>query len=195
MLRQMQRGVLGGTFDPIHIAHLVAAEAAFRQLGLEVVTFVPAGDPWQKSDRAVTPAQHRLAMVEVAVADIPYFTADGREVRRPGPSYTIDTLESFPTDEKLTLILGADAAAGVGTWHRSQDVLQGARLAIMTRAGTKAGAVADATAGADVVWLDVPPLAVSGTEIRSRAATGRSVRFLVPEGVFDYLTRNGLYAT
>ena len=95
----MRRGILGGTFDPPHLAHLVAGEAAWRQLGLEVVTFIPAGAPWQKQGRQVTEAAHRWEMTRLAVAGVDYFEADDREILRRGPTYTVDTLAQFPDDD------------------------------------------------------------------------------------------------
>ncbi len=187
----MRRGLLGGTFDPPHIAHLVAGEAAYRQLGLDVVTFVPAGAPWQKADRQVSDAEHRWQMTKAAVEGVPYFEADDREVRRDGWSYTIDTLRSFPEEEQITLILGADAAAGLRSWHEPAAVLERATIAVMPRPGADAGAVADAAG--EVTWLDTPLLTISGTELRRRRGEGRSVRFLVPDAVYAYIPDEGLY--
>ncbi len=131
----MKRGLLGGTFDPPHIVHLLAGELAARQLGLDVVTFLPAGDPWQKGDREITGSGHRWEMVSRSVAGVEYFEADDREIRRQGPTYTIDTLEEFGGDE-LFLILGSDAAAAIPTWHRAQEVLDRVSLAVLPRPGT-----------------------------------------------------------
>jgi nicotinate-nucleotide adenylyltransferase len=188
----VRRGILGGTFDPPHLAHLVAGEAAFRELGLDVVTFLPAGRPWQKADRAVSAPTHRWEMTRRAVAGTPYFTADDREVRRDGWTYTADTLDTFPRDEELVLILGADAAAGLPTWQRPESVLGRARLAVMGRPGVERSSV-EAAAG-EVHWLDAPLLAISGTLLRARRRAGLSIRFLVPEPVRDYIESAGLYA-
>lgn len=186
----MRRALLGGTFDPPHIAHLVAGEAAYRTLGVDVVTFLPAGDPWQKGGNRVTPAIHRLAMTELAVAGVDYFTADDRETRRPGPTYTIETVESFEGDD-LWLVLGSDAATGLRTWHRAGDLVAAVPVAVAPRPGVDRAAVEDALG--PVTWLDMPEIAVSGTDIRRRAHAGGSVRFLVREGVWEYIADHHLY--
>lgn len=188
----MRRGILGGTFDPPHLAHLVAGEAAFRELGLDVVTFLPAGRPWQKAGRGVSAAAHRWEMTQRAVAGVSYFEADDREVARDGWTYTADTLGTFPRQEELVLILGADAAAGLPTWHRPEAVLARARLAVMGRPGVEPALVQVAVG--EVHWLGAPLLAISGTELRARRRSGESLRFLVPDAVLDYIESAGLYA-
>ena len=189
----MRRGILGGTFDPPHVAHLVAAEAAYRQLGLDVVTFIPAGAPWQKADRVVSEARHRWAMTQRAVAGVSYFEADDREVNRRGWTYTIDTLASYPGDEELVLILGADAAHGFGTWHRAAGIVQRAEIGVAPRPGIDRDQVNEALEGARLSWLEGPELAISGTELRDMVRRGLSVRFLVPDLVWSYIEDNGLY--
>ena len=192
MLRPVRRGILGGTFDPPHLAHLVAGEAAYRELGLDVVTFLPAGRPWQKAGLGVSPAGDRWEMTRQAVAGVAYFEADDREVRRDGWTYTADTLATFPADEELFLILGADAAAGLPTWQSPGAILERAGLAVMDRPGVERAAV-EAAVGA-VRWLHTPLLGVSGTLLRARRREGLSLRFLVPEGVLAYIEASGLYA-
>jgi len=187
----MRRVLLGGTFDPPHVAHLVAGEVAFRQLEAEWVTFIPAGAPWQKAGREVSDGRHRLAMTELAVRDVEYFDADDREVSRDGWTYTIDTLESFDPDDELVLVVGADAAAGLPTWHRYEDIVARAEVAVVPRPGTERAVVEEAVGA--VTWLDMPLLDVSGTEIRRRAAGGQSIRFLVPDLVWRYVTVHALY--
>jgi len=187
----VRRGILGGTFDPPHVAHLIAGEAACRQLGLDVVSYIPAGAPWQKADDSVTSAAHRWAMTAAATAGVDYFIADDREVIRDGWTYTIDTLLEFPDDE-LVVILGADAAARLPTWHRSAEVIERARFAVMPRAGTSRAAVV--ASGVDATWLDVPEIGISGTMLRERHRAGGSIRFFVREAVFRYIEDNGLYA-
>ncbi|OFW66144.1 MAG: nicotinate (nicotinamide) nucleotide adenylyltransferase [Actinobacteria bacterium RBG_16_68_21] len=186
----MRRGLLGGTFDPPHLAHLIAGEAAYRALALDEVTFIPAGAPWQKADREVSDAEDRWEMARRAVAGVEYFRADDREVRRDGWSYTIDTIAEFAQDE-IVLIMGADAAAGLPAWHRAEEVMTRASVAVMPRPGVDRGAV-EAT-GASVHWLDVVPLAVSGTLLRARCRAGLSIRFYVPEPVHRYVIDRGLY--
>jgi nicotinate-nucleotide adenylyltransferase len=185
----VRRGILGGTFDPPHLAHLVAGEAAYHQLGLEVVTFIPAGSPWQKAGRAVTAAEHRWKMTLLALEGVDYFEADDRELERDGWTFTVDTLAEFPNDE-IVLVLGADAAAGLATWHRSEEVLERATIAVMPRPGTGPG---DVDVPGDVRWLDTPALEVSGTRLRAMRSAGLSIRFLVPETVHEYIEQNHLY--
>jgi nicotinate-nucleotide adenylyltransferase len=192
MLAGVRRALLGGTFDPPHLAHLVAAEAAYRQLGVEVVTFLPAGAPWQKADTPMTDAAHRWEMTRLAVAGVDYFEADAREVHRDGWTYTAETLATFDPADEIILVLGADAAAGVPTWQRSGEVLARAGVAVAPRPGTDRAAVETAL-GSGVAWLDMPSLEISGTGIRRMAAAGRSIRFLVREGVWEYAVRHGLY--
>lgn len=189
-LRRMRRGILGGTFDPPHMAHLVAGETARQQLSLDVVTFMPAGAPWQKAGRAVTAPSHRWEMTLRAVEGVDYFEADDREIRRDGWTFTIDTLLEF-TDDDVVLILGADAAAGLPTWHRADEVAERATIAVMPRPGMRREDVA--IPGGRVVWLDAPELALSGTLLRAIRSQGRSIRFLVPEPVFGYIEEHGLY--
>ena len=187
----MHRGILGGTFDPPHVAHLVIGEAAYRQLALDIVTYIPAGVPWQKSGSGVTAARHRWAMTVAATADVSYFSCDDREIQRDGWTFTIDTLEELG-DDSLTLILGADAASRIRSWHRADEVLERARIAVMGRPGTDREAV-EAAIGGEVDWLDTPLLSVSGTELRRRAAQGESVRFLVRDAVWDYIGDHSVY--
>ncbi len=188
----MRRGILGGTFDPPHIGHLLAGEIAYHQLDLDEVRFLPAGAPWQKSDRAVSERHHRWAMTQRAVAGVDYFVADEREVERDGWTYTADTLAEFARDDELVLILGSDAAAGLASWERSDEVRRRARIAVAPRGATDRDRVEHAT-GPGTVWLDMPRVDVSGTEIRRRMADGRSIRFMVREAVWGYLVEHGLY--
>ena len=187
----VRRAILGGTFDPPHLAHLVAGEAAFRSLPIDVVTFVPAGAPWQKADRDVTSAAHRWEMTRRATEGVDYFESDDREVHRDGWTYTIDTVESFPDEDDLILVLGSDAAAGLPTWESSSRLLERVQVAVAERPGTNRAAVEDAVGR--VTWLDMPSLPVSGTELRRRAAEGSSIRFLVREAVWEYIRDQGLY--
>jgi nicotinate-nucleotide adenylyltransferase len=187
----VRRGLLGGTFDPPHIAHLIAAETAYRDLGLDVVTFLPAGAPWQKAGRGVSDPRHRWEMTRLAVAGVPYFQADDREIVRDGWTYTADTVATYPDGEELVLILGADAAAGLATWERHEEVLRRVRLAVAPRPGVERRTV-HAVAG-DHEWLDTPLLPVSGTQLRDMCRAGRSIRFLVRDPVFGYIEEHALY--
>ena len=170
MLAKVRSGLLGGTFDPPHIAHLLAGEVAYRQLGLDRVVFIPAGSPWQKAGRKVSSAHHRSVMSRLAVEGVDYFEADEREVHRDGWTYTADTLDGFDPTEELVLILGADAARGLPTWERSADVLARAQVAVVPRPGVGRSEV-DSLVKVER-WLDMPALPLSGTLIRQRAAAG-----------------------
>jgi nicotinate-nucleotide adenylyltransferase len=191
MLAPVRSGLLGGTFDPPHIAHLLAGEGAYRQLALDRVIFMPAGLPWQKADRVVSSAQHRWTMTKLATDQIDYFVADDREVHRDGWTYTIDTLATFDLAEEIVLILGADAARGLPSWERSTDVLARVELAVVPRPGVEMGEVEQAVGEAR--WLDMPALPISGTGIRQRTAAGLGARFMVSEDVYSYIEEHGLY--
>lgn len=187
----VRRAILGGTFDPPHLAHLVAGEAAFRNLGVDVVTFIPAGAPWQKADRDVTDAFHRWEMTRLATDGVDYFEADDREVHRDGWTYTIDTVDSFPSADELTLVLGSDAAARMRTWESAERLLERVGVAVAERPGFDRDVVENEIG--EVIWLDMPLLPVSGTELRKRSGEGGSIRFLVREAVWEYIDRHGLY--
>jgi nicotinate-nucleotide adenylyltransferase len=198
-------GVFGGTFDPIHYAHLAVAQEAADTLGLERVLFVPAGRPPHKPDRAITPGPDRLAMVELAIAGNDRFAVDRQELDRDGPSYTVDTLEALHASRggagqspDFTLILSADAFLGLATWRAPRRVLELARLAVAPRDGHPAAGAAfmgehfpDLTER--VVLLDGPRIRLSGSDLRDRAAAGRSLRYLVPDAVAAYIGDHGLY--
>ncbi len=184
------RGIIGGTFDPPHLAHLAAAESAFRQLDLERVAFVPAGMPWQKSERGVSAAHHRWAMTELVVDGIGYFFADDREIHRDGPTYSIDTLDQVDGDD-VVFVIGADTAVGIPTWHRWREVLERARFAVVPRRGVTEADVRSVLPAA--TWVDMPELDISGTDLRRRAADGASLRFLVPDPVWNYVRSERLY--
>ena len=189
---RVKRGILGGTFDPPHIAHLIAGEAAYRQCGLDVVSFIPAGAPWQKADSGVSSPEHRWEMTRLSVQHVPYFVADDMEIQREGPSYTIDTVEAFAGDQ-LVLILGADAALGVRSWDRWSDLLDIVELAVAPRPGVGRHEVEHAIPK-PIEWLDMAPLDMSATDVRERARKGLSIRFYVRELVWQYVQEHGVYA-
>jgi len=191
MLANVRTGILGGTFDPIHIAHLHAGETALHGAVLDRVLFMPAGEPWQKEGRALSPAAQRLEMTRLAIEGVDGFEIDEREIRRDGPTYTIDTLNSFPREEDLFLILGADAAVGLHTWHRWEEVVDRAGILVVPRPGTVPAGVSESVPAA--MFLDMAALDVSATTIRAMAAAGRPYRFLVPARVHAYIETNGLY--
>ena len=194
-------GIFGGTFDPIHHGHLAIAEEAREALGLEVVRFVPAAASPFKPDRAVTDAGHRLAMVEAAIAGNPAFEASRVELDRPGPSYTVDTLEAAAAagDSDAWLIVSSEALAGFPRWREPDRILELARVAVVPRGGfeplDEAWVSAHFRGREDrFAFLAGPLLPISGSVVRRRAAAGRSVRYLVPEAVAAYIARNRLYA-
>jgi nicotinate-nucleotide adenylyltransferase len=193
-------GILGGTFDPIHHGHLGIAEEAREALGLERVLLVPASSPPHKPGRPVTDAEHRLAMVELAIADNPAFAASRIEVERGGASYSLDTLEALRSEgvEQPWFILSAEALAGFPTWREPDRILALCRLAVVPRGGydpLDRAWVAERFPGREdrVTFLPGPLLPISGSVVRRRAAVGRSVRYLVPDAVARYIADHQLY--
>ncbi|MEX2626185.1 MAG: nicotinate-nucleotide adenylyltransferase [Ilumatobacteraceae bacterium] len=192
MSGQRRVGLLGGTFDPPHVGHLVAAESARVDLGLDEVRLLVAGDPWMK--RTVTPVRHRIEMARVAVAEDQHLRVDARESERDGPSYTSETLAELHAAEPRTewcFLLGDDAAIRLGEWHRIEDALELARFVVVSRPGHDLPL--DSTLAGRVERLEVPQLEVSSTELRARYAEGRATRYLVPERVDWYVRRHRLY--
>jgi nicotinate-nucleotide adenylyltransferase len=186
-------GVFGGTFDPPHIGHLVTAIEARDALGLDVVLMVVANQPWQKvGERDITPAAMRLEMVRAAVGDEAGIEASDLEIRRGGPSYTVDTLEklraTFPSAE-LHLVIGSDAAAALPTWRRASELPALCRIVVVERPGE----ITTVPAEFSTRRLDVPRLEVSATELRRRVAEGRSLRHLVPDPVISLIRDADLY--
>jgi nicotinate-nucleotide adenylyltransferase len=192
-------GVMGGTFDPIHVGHLAIAEEAREALSLDLVLFVPAGQPPHKPAGAVTPVEHRFAMVELAIADNRAFGLSRVEVERPGPSYTIDTVEALARDtDDLVLILSAETFAELPSWHEPERLFDAARMAVVPREGYPApdpAWLAEAFPGRAerVDYLEGPRLGLSSTAIRARVAAGRSIRYLVPDMVEAYILDKQLY--
>lgn len=187
-------GVYGGTFDPPHIGHLVTAERAAEVLGTERMLLMVANDPWQKTaEVAVTPAALRHEMVVRAAERSTLVEPSDLELRRDGPTFTIDTLhelERSHPDAELYLVLGADALRGLQTWKDPEEVRRLARLAVLGRPGH---VIDDDTLRPGDVVVPVPRLEVSSTEVRERVAQGRSVRYLVPDPVIAVIHRHGLY--
>jgi nicotinate-nucleotide adenylyltransferase len=194
-------GVLGGTFDPVHTGHLVLAEQAREQLSLDRVLWVPSGEPWRKAERPVTPAAQRVEMVRLAIAGHPAFNLSTAEADRPGPSYSADTLAQLhgeAPDAGLLFILGSDALADLPGWHEPARLIELATLAAVARDGRRYAAeeLERLLPGlaARTVWVDMPRLDISGTELRARAAQGRSLRYLVPDAVEAYIRAQRLYS-
>ena len=197
----MKLGVLGGTFDPIHLGHLAAAEAARAALSLDRVLFVPAGDPWLKAGATISPGEHRLAMVRAAIAGVPAYEASAVEMDRPGPTYTEVTLaqlqETYGPDTELHFIVGADTVRDLARWHAPAEMLARCTLVVMGRPAqgeldlsTLDRIAPGAAARAVAVDLDME---VSATEIRRRAASGESLAGLVPDAVERYIREHKLY--
>ena len=202
----MRWGILGGTFDPIHLGHLLLAEEGREILALDKVLFVPAGQPWLKAGQPLTAAIHRLRMVELATADNPHFEVLRWEVERPGPSYTVDTLGRLRAetgaDAELHFILGLDALADFPRWKDPERILQMANLAVVPRPGYRESDADSIVAGiksrypayADrITILAVASVAISATDLRRRAAIGQSLRYRTPAAVGEYIWEKGLY--
>ena len=192
----MQRkiGVMGGTFDPIHHGHLVAASEVADRFALDEVLFVPTGQPWQKTDRTVSPPEDRYLMTVIATASNPRFSASRIDVARSGPTYTVDTLselhEALP-DAELFFITGADALAQILSWRDVDRVFRYAHFVGVTRPGYELGD--DHLPDGVASLVEVPAMAISSTACRERVAQGRPVWYLVPDGVVQYITKRGLY--
>jgi nicotinate-nucleotide adenylyltransferase len=188
-------GVFGGTFDPIHIGHLVTAVSVHHDLGLDRLLLVVAHDPWQKTGAGeqVTPSDVRFAMVSAAVSDVPGLEASDIELRRPGPTYTADTLRQLheqEPDAELFLIVGSDAAGGLPTWERADEVRDLATLVVMPRPNHEEEAPPE---GWKHVEVDVPSIELSSTDVRERVAAGRPIHFLVPDPVRHLIEERALY--
>ncbi len=202
MVLTVRLGLMGGTMDPIHVGHLLVAEEARQALGLEEVVFIPAGQPWMKPDGVMASGAHRLNMVRLAIGSNPFFRASALEVDRDGPSYTVDTLEALKAgghkDDDLYFILGADLLKDLHEWRDPARMLELCSLVVAPRVGydaREAGGLESSSAGAPAgtVFLEGPAVGVSSTDIRRRAAKGRSIRYMVPEAVARYIERYGLY--
>jgi nicotinate-nucleotide adenylyltransferase len=187
-------GIMGGTFDPIHHGHLVAASEVASQFNLDEVIFVPTGEPWQKQDRLVSAAEHRYLMTVIATASNPRFYVSRVDIDRPGPTYTIDTIRDLAAeqgDAELFFITGADALAQILSWKDQADALKLAHFIGVTRPGYE---LSDDHLPADSVTLvDVPAMAISSSAVRDRVRAGQPVWYLVPDGVVQYIGKHRLY--
>ena len=195
---------MGGTFDPVHHGHLVAASEAQAHFGLDEVVFVPTGQPWQKASREVTSAEHRYLMTVIATASNPRFSVSRVDIDRDGPTYTIDTLrdltlslrESGEADTDLYFITGADALSEIFTWRDAEELFSMAHFVGCTRPGyemddsTLQGIPRDR-----VTIVEIPALAISSTDCRERTAAGQPVWYLVPDGVVQYIAKHHLYGS
>ena len=196
----MRLGVMGGTFDPIHTGHLVAASEVAAVFSLNEVVFVPTGRPWQKDGRVAAPAEDRYQMTVAATAADERFRVSRVDLDRPGPTYTVDTLrdlrESYGADVELSFVTGADALAQILTWRDHDEVLRLAHLIGVSRPGHRLAhpALPGPSERSDRISLvEIPALAISSTDIRARVRAGRPVRYLVPSPVDRYIGKTGLY--
>ena len=205
-------GLFGGTFDPVHLAHLRTAEEAREALALDRIEFVLAAVPPHKAPGAQASVPHRQKMLELAITGNPHFALNLSEIERAGPSYSIDTIHAVQQREPnaaLTFILGADAFAEIATWKDYRDIFTGCDFCVISRPGTPAGELPIAVenafcyepsrgvyvhrSGSTLRFLPVTALMISASDIRQRCATGRSIRYLVPGAVADYIAVHGLY--
>ena len=187
-------GVMGGTFDPVHHGHLVAASEVASAFHLDEVVFVPTGQPWQKSDRAVSPAEHRYLMTVIATASNPRFTVSRVDIDRPGPTYTIDTLRDLRAAREpraLYFITGADALEQILSWKESDELFDLAHFVGVTRPGHDLDG--DGLPAGRVSLMEIPALAISSSDCRARVGRGEPVWYLVPDGVVQYIAKHQLY--
>ena len=197
-------GILGGTFDPPHLGHLLIGETARVALDLESVLFLPAGEPWLKSGQRITPAEHRLRMVRLAVADNPGFCVSDCEIRRTGATYTVDTLRelalNYPDDTAWYFIVGSDVLDQFHRWKEPDSILELCRLAVIERPGGPADGIKvlaeqfpDAVASGAVLSVAGPRVDFSASELRRILAAGQSTRYQIPDQVAEYIRDQRLY--
>ena len=198
----MAIGVFGGTFDPIHIGHLIIAEEARLRLGLSNVIFVPAGEPWLKGAREISPAAHRLEMIKLAIASNPHFRVSMGDLDRGGPSYTVDTIADLRRDlgeaANFYFILGLDALAEFAMWREPRRIIEMCYLVAARRPEARefdSESLERSIPGISrrLIILDNPQIGISSSEIRERVAKGLSIRNLVPDAVERYIREQGLY--
>jgi nicotinate-nucleotide adenylyltransferase len=194
MSQRRRIGIMGGTFDPVHHGHLVAASEVASRFMLDEVVFVPTGEPWQKTDRAVSAAEDRYLMTVIATASNPRFSVSRVDIDRKGPTYTIDTLNEIHDahpDSQLFFITGADALEHILSWHNVEELFEYAHFIGVTRPGYRLNG--EHLPRGSVTLVEVPAMAISSTGCRDRVASGEPVWYLVPDGVVQYITKRGLY--
>ncbi len=200
----MNIGVLGGTFDPIHVGHLIVVEEARARLNLAEVLFVPAGQPWLKANNYISPAEHRVQMVRLAIANAPYFKLSTTEIERAGPTYTVDTIAELQgqlgAGDKLFFILGWDNLAQLPQWHEPSRLVGMCHLIAVPRVGYQAPdlealEVAIPGLSRSTILLDAPQIEISASDIRKRVVQGLSIHHLVPQPVEIYSKQHKLYTT
>jgi nicotinate-nucleotide adenylyltransferase len=195
MARAQRLGVMGGTFDPIHHGHLVAASEVAQFFTLDEVVFVPTGQPWQKDDRKVSPSEDRYLMTVIATASNPRFSVSRIDIDRGGPTYTIDTLRDLRAERgkeaELFFITGADALSRMMSWQDVNELFELAHFVGVTRPGHRL--TGDGLPEDRVSLLEVPALAISSTDCRQRVAHGQPIWYLVPDGIVQYIAKRRLY--
>jgi nicotinate-nucleotide adenylyltransferase len=195
MTAKRRVGVMGGTFDPIHHGHLVAASEAQAEFDLDEVVFVPTGQPWQKTDRVVSPAEDRYLMTVIATASNPRFSVSRVDIDRDGPTYTVDTLadlrKEYGEDADFYFITGADALEQILTWREVDELFALAHFVGCTRPGHRIRT--DHLPNGSVKLLEVPALAISSTECRQRVLEGKPIWYLVPDGIVQYINKRDMY--
>ena len=200
----MRRGLLGGTFDPVHTGHLILAQEVLWRLGLDELWFIPTGLPWMKRDEPITAGVHRRAMVELAIAGNPAFHLLPIELDRPGETYTVDTLAELRAGamagDELLFVMGIDTLHSMHLWKDPKRILELARLVVALRPGQgpidlRRLTEIDEAAPERVMTVHMPLIEISGTELRRRVSHGEPVRYLVPDAVAEYIDRNRLYRT
>ena len=198
----MNIGVLGGTFDPIHVGHLILAEEARIKLGLSKVLFVPAGHPWLKVDHVITPQEHRVEMVRRAIASNPYFELCTLELEHSSPSYTVDTItmlrKQLGAEASFFFILGRDALVDLPLWKEPRKLVQICKLVVASRLSSNSPSLKSLETSIpgvldNVIQLDMPVIEISSSGIRQRLARGLSVRYLVPGEVEEYIIKQKIY--
>jgi len=201
-MAEFKVGVLGGTFDPVHLGHLIIAEEVRQRVGLAEVLFVPAGQPWLKGEKSISAAQHRLEMAILATASDPHFNVSTIELERPGSTYSIDTIVELKAGlgarAKLYLIVGFDALAELPSWKNPKRLVEMCQVVGVARPGYAEfdlRSLESSIPGASelIMIVDVPQIDISATGIRRRVAQGLSIRYLVPEAVERYIAEHNLY--
>ena len=195
-------GILGGTFDPVHLGHLIIAEEVRSNVGLDKILFVPAGVPWMRENEGVSAGKHRLNMVDLAVKSNPHFESSSIEIDRQGVTYTADTLETLREDldheVELSFIMGMDVLEKFHLWKSPETVVELCSLVIVNRPGNQAVDVNEVVkkypeAGAKLRIINVPRMEISSSEIRERVRQKKSLKYLVSEEVIEYIDKNNLY--
>ena len=198
----MRFGILGGTFDPIHLGHLLMGETAWQKLGMQRVLFVPAGDPPHKQSEVGTPARHRRAMVELAIAGNPNFELCPVDLDRAGPHYSTDTVRLIRAQYELTaadcfFIIGSDSLQDLPKWHQPAELLKLCRLAVIHRPGyqPEMSTLAEQLPGVSerLLWVEMPLIGISASDVRDRLQAGQSIRYQVPAAVREYIFSHKLY--